>query len=103
MSKEDRELLRKREEELRSKRHGSRRDRKITLDFAGRQVLEEDPSASVNMYDVNDEVVQRVNFGVRPKDRGRKTNERWKNDASDDYLINPNIHVSAPQVCFHVL
>lgn len=37
----EREKLRKKEEELREIRHASRKDRKITLDFAGRQVIDE--------------------------------------------------------------
>lgn len=37
----ERDALRKREEELRELRHASRKDRKITLDFAGRQALDE--------------------------------------------------------------
>ncbi len=40
LSSKERDKLRKREEELRDKRHGSRLDRKITLDFAGRRVIE---------------------------------------------------------------
>lgn len=42
LSPNERAALRKREEELREIRHASRKDRKITLDFAGRTVLEED-------------------------------------------------------------
>ena len=34
--------LRKREEELRDIKYGSRRNKAITLDFAGRRVVEED-------------------------------------------------------------
>ncbi|KAK7912409.1 hypothetical protein WMY93_012620 [Mugilogobius chulae] len=41
LSPGEREKLRRREEELREIRHASRKDRKITLDFAGRQVVEE--------------------------------------------------------------
>lgn len=41
LSPSEREKLRKKEEELREIRHASRRDRKITLDFAGRRVIEE--------------------------------------------------------------
>ena len=40
LSKADKEKLKKREEELRAQRHTSRKDRKITLDFAGRKVVE---------------------------------------------------------------
>ncbi|KAH3840986.1 activating signal cointegrator 1-like [Dreissena polymorpha] len=92
LSTQDREKLRKREEELRSLRHAPRKDRKITLDFAGRQVIEEDPSAGVNMYDVNDDVVQTVNFGARPKQKSGKYAEE-----SNDYLVNPGISVQAPK------
>uniref|UniRef100_A0AAX7THA8 Zinc finger C2HC5-type domain-containing protein n=1 Tax=Astatotilapia calliptera TaxID=8154 RepID=A0AAX7THA8_ASTCA len=41
LSPNEREKLKKKEEELRELRHASRKDRKITLDFAGRQVIEE--------------------------------------------------------------
>lgn len=41
LSPGERDKLKKREEELRDLRHVSRKDRKITLDFAGRQVLDE--------------------------------------------------------------
>lgn len=98
LSKDDRELLRKREEELRSQRHVSRKDRKITLDFAGRQVIEEDPSKTVNMYDVNDEIVQQVNFGARPKEKhGSKVSGKGGSSDKDDYLVNPGIQIDAPK------
>jgi hypothetical protein len=100
LTKDDREMLRKREEELRSQRHGSRKDRKITLDFAGRQVIEEDTSKSVNMYDVNDDVVQRVNFGARPKEK-TKVNKSVTVE-TDDYLVNPTIQVEAPKVSLSI-
>lgn len=41
LSPNEREKLKKKEEELRELRHASRLDRKITLDFAGRQVIDE--------------------------------------------------------------
>lgn len=41
LSKKEKDALRKKEEELREKRHGSRRQMKITLDFAGRRVIDE--------------------------------------------------------------
>lgn len=41
LSPNERATLRKREEELREIKHASRKDRKITLDFAGRTVIEE--------------------------------------------------------------
>ena len=85
MSKSERAKLKKREEELRAQRHASRKDRKITLDFAGRQVIEETNSAAVNMYDVNDEVIQEIHFGARPDE-----------NLSD--LVNPSIGKAGPKV-----
>lgn len=41
LSKQEREVLAKRERELRDLRHASRLSRKVTLDFAGRRVLED--------------------------------------------------------------
>lgn len=41
LSPSERDKLRKKEEELRELRYASRKDRKITLDFAGRQVIDE--------------------------------------------------------------
>lgn len=42
LSKQERETLQKREQELRELRHASRLTKKITIDFAGRQILAED-------------------------------------------------------------
>lgn len=41
LSPDEREKMRKMEEDLRELRHASRKDRKITLDFAGRRVIDE--------------------------------------------------------------
>ena len=58
LSKAEKEKLAKRERELREKRHASRLDRKVTLDFAGRRVV--DTTETVDMYNVNDDVIQEV-------------------------------------------
>lgn len=42
LTTEQRELIRKKEEELRAEQHASRRQQKVTLDFAGRQVVKEE-------------------------------------------------------------
>ena len=46
LSREDRESLRAKEESLRAKRHESRRNKAVTIDFAGRKVVEEDEKIS---------------------------------------------------------
>lgn len=94
LSNKEREKLRKREEELRSQRFASRKDRKITLDFAGRQVLEE--NNTVDMYNVNDEVVQEIQYGAKHK----KQEFVHKEEDFDSItgIVNPNIKQHAPQV-----
>ena len=46
LSKEERKTLMAREEDLREMRHGSRRNKKIVLDFAGRRVIDEQEDAT---------------------------------------------------------
>ncbi|XP_060074241.1 activating signal cointegrator 1-like isoform X2 [Ylistrum balloti] len=92
LSKKQREALRKRNEELRAERFASRRDMKVTLDFAGRRVLEAEHEAGKQMYDMNDAVVQQVHYGVKPKSESFKMEEA---DFSD--LVNPLINVQSPQ------
>ncbi|XP_069682048.1 activating signal cointegrator 1 [Periplaneta americana] len=71
LSKAEREKLQQKEEELRAKRHSSRLDRKITLDFAGRQVLEDDESEI--FYDAEDSVLKEISESIR-EDRGQIRN-----------------------------
>ena len=43
LTEKERGSLKQREEELRQSRYGSRLTRKVTFDFAGRQIVEEEP------------------------------------------------------------
>ncbi|KAJ9601522.1 hypothetical protein L9F63_000265 [Diploptera punctata] len=63
LSKTEREKLRQREEELRAKQHTSRLDRKVTLDFAGRQVV--DDVEFELLYDVDDVVLKEISESVQ--------------------------------------
>ncbi|XP_048733687.2 activating signal cointegrator 1-like [Ostrea edulis] len=90
LSNTERTKLKKREEELRAQRHGSRKDRKVTLDFAGRRVVEDNDSAGRNMYDVNDDVIQEIYFGAKPK-----VNSSQQENLAD--LVNPSICVPSPK------
>ncbi|XP_002731363.1 activating signal cointegrator 1-like [Saccoglossus kowalevskii] len=85
LSKKEREVLKNREDELREQRHGSRRGKKITLDFAGRKVIED--NEPINMYDREDAVVQAVNFGTDYRTESQKTSG----------LIKPGISQPAPK------
>lgn len=70
-------------------KYGSRRNKKVTLDFAGRKVIEE--ADVTNMYDINDDTVQKVHFG-------RDRNDTTVGDQPKGELVNPNIQQPAPQV-----
>ena len=94
LSDREREKLRKREAELRELRHGSRLNQKVTLDFAGRRVTEED-TRKLDIYDVNDDVVQEIHYG---KSKSGSEGFQMKPEDFQNDLVNPNIDRKAPKV-----
>ncbi|XP_060796409.1 activating signal cointegrator 1 [Neoarius graeffei] len=93
LSPVERTALRKQEEELRELRHASRKDRKITLDFAGRRVLEEGENLT-QYYNKYDETVKAINTGAliqTPKSSAPAGRQYLRE------LVNPNIQQAAPQ------
>ncbi|KAK2869512.1 hypothetical protein Q7C36_001383 [Tachysurus vachellii] len=93
LSPVERETLRKREEELQELRHASRKDRNITLDFAGRRVLEEGENLN-QYYNKYDETVKAINTGTliqTPKSSAPAGRQYLRE------LVNPNIQQAAPQ------
>lgn len=86
--------LKKREEELRNVRHASRKDRKVmlTLDFAGRQVIEEE--RGVDMYNASDSLVQMINFSA--SDDHSSTPVAPASDINEN-IVNPNINLPPPK------
>ncbi|XP_062405736.1 activating signal cointegrator 1 [Sardina pilchardus] len=93
LSPNERATLRKREEELREIKHASRKDRKITLDFAGRKVVEDEGNLK-QYYDKLDETVQAMNTGSMSLTKRRP--DGAEGEPLRD-LVNPNIVQSAPQ------
>lgn len=94
LSPGEREKLRKKEEELRELRHASRKDRRITLDFAGRQVLDEGSNMN-DYYSKLDETLKALNndsVSKPAKDSGRNPGKENLRQ-----LVNPNIQHAAPQ------
>jgi len=89
LTPQQREALKKKKEELHEEKHKSRLDRRITFDFAGRKVVEDD---SIVEYDINQDT---------------KLLELFKNDAFSveaeikrrtevGVIANPNISSSRP-------
>ncbi|KAM9825029.1 activating signal cointegrator 1 isoform X2 [Syngnathus typhle] len=93
LSPAERDKLKKKEEELRDLRHASRKDRKITLDFAGRQVLDEGNNLN-EYYNRLDETLQAMNTNAAAKSplcKGQGVHQNLRD------LVNPNIRQSAPE------
>ncbi|KAM4602520.1 activating signal cointegrator 1 [Polymixia lowei] len=93
LSPSERDKLRKKEEELRDLRHTSRKDRKITLDFAGRQVLDEGDNLG-QYYSKLDETIKAMNSdsvksSLHSDGQGGRQSLRE--------LVNPNIVQAAPE------
>nr|XP_019604254.1 PREDICTED: activating signal cointegrator 1 isoform X1 [Rhinolophus sinicus] len=92
LSKIERETLQKREEELREFRHASRLTKKITIDFAGRKIVE-DENPLAEYHSRLDETVQAIASGT--------LNPLTKLDRSSEeplgVLVNPNLYQSPPQ------
>ncbi|XP_055869636.1 activating signal cointegrator 1-like isoform X2 [Biomphalaria glabrata] len=75
LNEEERNKLRNREEMLREARHGSKRDRKITLDFAGRKIIDAEDDAAQRMYDIHDSVIQEVHYGTAANGKKSKVED----------------------------
>uniref|UniRef100_A0A8D0B447 Activating signal cointegrator 1 n=1 Tax=Salvator merianae TaxID=96440 RepID=A0A8D0B447_SALMN len=91
LSKQEREALEKREKELRELRHASRLARKVTIDFAGRQVLEA-PDSLAEYHSKLDETVQAIHSGAFAKPE-RRPEEKYEESGG---LVNPNLLQPAP-------
>ncbi|XP_049634631.1 activating signal cointegrator 1 [Suncus etruscus] len=93
LSKVERETLQKREEELREFRHASRLSKKITIDFAGRKIVE-DETPLAEYHSKLDETIQAIANGTLFQ-------PLIKLDRSSDeplgVLVNPNLCQPPPQ------
>ncbi|XP_067105193.1 activating signal cointegrator 1 isoform X1 [Osmerus mordax] len=94
LSPGERDNLRKHDEELRELRHASRKDRKITLDFAGRRVLDEGQNLN-QYYNKLDETVKALSTGSQVKSPQRFEGPGGQQHMGE--LVNPNIVQSAPE------
>nr|XP_061830899.1 activating signal cointegrator 1-like [Nerophis lumbriciformis] len=94
LSTAERDKLRKKEEELRELRHVSRKDRKITLDFAGRQVIDEGNNLN-DYYDKLDETLKAMDINSALKSSVHSERQGGRQNLRE--LVNPNIKQSAPE------
>uniref|UniRef100_U3K5D1 Activating signal cointegrator 1 n=1 Tax=Ficedula albicollis TaxID=59894 RepID=U3K5D1_FICAL len=92
LSKQEREALQKREQELRELRHASRLARKITIDFAGRQILEED-SSMAEYHSKLDETIEAMSCGALSEPARSPGAKMTPNSG---VLVNPRLLQPAP-------
>ncbi|NXG16753.1 TRIP4 protein, partial [Grallaria varia] len=92
LSKQEREALQKREQELRELRHASRLAKKITIDFAGRQILEED-SSMAEYHSKLDETIEAINRGALCEPAASPEAKAMLNSG---VLVNPRLLQPAP-------
>ncbi|NXI79601.1 TRIP4 protein, partial [Rhipidura dahli] len=92
LSKQEREALQKRERELRELRHASRLAKKITIDFAGRQILEEDNNMA-EYHSKLDETIEAMSCGALSEPAGSPRAEMTPNSG---VLVNPRLLQPAP-------
>ncbi|NXM10552.1 TRIP4 protein, partial [Ploceus nigricollis] len=92
LSKQERETLQKREQELRELRHASRLAKKITIDFAGRQILEED-SNMAEYHSKLDETIAAMSCGALSEPAGSPGAEMTPHSG---VLVNPRLLQPAP-------
>ncbi|XP_063113028.1 activating signal cointegrator 1 isoform X3 [Cavia porcellus] len=97
LSKIERETLQKREQELRELRHASRLSKKITIDFAGRKILE-DKNPLAEYHSRLDETIQAIANGTlnEPLMRSDRSSEEPLG-----VLVNPNLYQAPPQWIDH--
>ncbi|XP_013201883.1 activating signal cointegrator 1 isoform X3 [Microtus ochrogaster] len=93
LSKVERETLKKREEELRELRHASRLSKKVTIDFAGRKIVE-DENPLAEYHSRLDETIQAIANGTL--NQPLITLDRSSEEPLG-VLVNPNLYQSPPQ------
>ncbi|XP_013776774.1 activating signal cointegrator 1-like [Limulus polyphemus] len=89
LTKEERAKMSQKQKELHARRHVSRLNQKITLDFAGRRVLEQSDEVDFQK-EIDDEFVQAANFSSRICEEDRIS------DSMNNLNVDPHISVSPP-------
>lgn len=91
LSDSERKKLQKLEDDLREKKYASRLSQKITLDFTGRQIIEE----PVLTVDFEDEILKEIaNSCTNTKSKKMIYNKKSEQECSEN--IHPGINVPAP-------
>lgn len=95
LSDEERAKLKKIEEKMREKKHASRLDQKITIDFTGRQVIEEAPTGT----DFDDEVLKEIAEAFVHSNQGHYSTDQRNHINFDNFEdCDPNLDIAPPTV-----
>lgn len=93
LSEEERSKLKKIEEKMREKKHASRLDQKVTIDFTGRQVIEEHSKGT----EFDDEVLKEIADAFAHSNHF--SNDRRAQINFDNFEdCDPNLDIAAPVV-----
>lgn len=95
LSDEERAKLKKIEEKMREKKHGSRLDQKITIDFTGRQVIEEPTMGT----DFDDDVLKEIANAFSHSNQGLHSDDQKHFINFDNFEdCDPNLTFAPPVV-----
>ncbi|XP_031633586.1 activating signal cointegrator 1 [Contarinia nasturtii] len=93
LSDEERAKLRKIEEKMKLKKHASRRDQKITIDFTGRQMIEEAAMST----EFENEILKEINDTFTHSNQGLySTDQHFGMNFDNSEDCDPNLSVPAP-------
>lgn len=95
LSDEERAKLKKIEEKMREKKHASRLDQKITIDFTGRQVIEEPTQGT----EFDDEVLKEIANAFSHSNQGHYSADTKAHINFDNFEdCDPNLDIAPPVV-----
>lgn len=99
LSDEERARLKIIEDKLKEKKHGSRRDQKITIDFTGRNIIEESSMST----EFENEILKEINDTFAHSNQGLYSVDQSNLDYDNSDDCDPNLSAPAPIVCIIVL
>lgn len=95
LSDEERTKLKKIEEKMREKKHASRLDQKVTIDFTGRQVVEE-PTAGTEF---DDDILKEIANAFVHSNQGHYAADHKPHNNFDNFEdCDPNLDIAPPIV-----
>ena len=93
LSDEERKKLKRLEAEMNERKHASRLSRKVTIDFAGRQVIDE-PQMTI---DIEDDILREIADSMTIN-ASINANMKRSNNSQSDSSVHPLMDYQVPMV-----